>query len=76
MRGLIKGTIIFALGAGLGVLGSAGFFFNRAQKACNDFEEKRNKELDEIRAMYDSTQPAAPDEETPAAEAETSGSEA
>jgi len=65
MRGLIKGTIIFALGAGLGILGSASFFFNRAQKACKDYEEKQNKKLDEIRAMYDSTHVVAPDEETP-----------
>lgn len=63
MRGLIKGTIIFALGAGLGVLGSAGYFYRHAQKACNDYEEKHNKELDEILAMYESSNAAVRDKE-------------
>ena len=52
MNGLIKNAFIFVAGAGLGVLGSATYFYKRAQKACAEYEEKQAQDLEAFKKMY------------------------
>lgn len=47
---MIKKGLIFAAGAGLGVLGSAFFFWRRSEKICNEYEEKCAAEYEELKA--------------------------
>ena len=47
---MIKKGMIFAAGAGLGVLGSAFFFWRRSEKICNEYEEKCAAEYEELKA--------------------------
>lgn len=55
MNGKIKSALIFAAGAGLGALGTAQYFFDRAKKACREYEEKCNKDYEELRAQLQTT---------------------
>jgi hypothetical protein len=48
MNGTIKCVIAFAAGAVTGVLGTAYHFMKRAEKACNKYEEKCNREYQEL----------------------------
>jgi hypothetical protein len=47
----IKAVIIFAAGAVTGVLGTAYHFMKKAEKACNEYEEKCNREYQELRQL-------------------------
>lgn len=49
MSGIVKGTLLFISGAGLGALGSGFFFYRKSRKAVAEFEEKCSDEYAELR---------------------------
>ena len=50
MSGVLKGVFIFAAGAGIGVLGTARHFMKKAEKACQEYEDRCSAEYEELRA--------------------------
>lgn len=51
MNGILKGIVIFVAGAAAGALGSAGYFYKKSVKACNEYEEKCDADYQEKCAM-------------------------
>lgn len=51
VSGIVKGVFIFAAGAGIGVLGTARHFMKKAEKACQEYEERCDAEYEELRAQ-------------------------